>query len=505
MENSSGLLTLQSTAKRLGITKKAVLSLVDSGELKAVSIGEKVMITPNSIAALLHINDSPDFVSSDNGYQAPEELQSSLTKTDEVDSEKEVMQAVKYSGCVSALKDGRFMVQTYLTGGKREGIKSKSFRDEAEANEYLRKRLNELNSVVAPVSQSPAPTYSPSPYGSSYTQMTFEQYALSYLKKGGTGRVSSMTLENYRRAFVPINKLIGKRPIAELTKDDLIKAFSKLCTQVSDSAVQKAYTATKLLLQTAFDEGDVPFDFTRRWKRPKSRIPQKPKESPTFSDDDLRILFEKSKEWGPELYAQITLLACTGMRPEEIRALEWIDFDEVKKTISIRQAAVHVFDPVKTMDKQPKSREEISVTKSAYSRRTLHLSDIAVQALKEWRRELRSRKNWAQAHSSFIFPNRDGDFKTSAGFESVLKRFRRKYNLDYMGLHFYKFRHTMCTNLVLDGQPIPVIQRIMGDNTTDMILKTYAHVSEEKALKSSEDYYKRMNETHSQIAFSSTP
>lgn len=502
MNNESGLLTLQSTAKRLGITKKDVLSLVDSGELKAVSIGEKTLITPSSIAALLHINEAGNFVSSDNGYPQSEELQSSLTKTDEVDSEKEVMQAVKYSGCVSALKDGRYMVQTYLTGGKREGIKSKSFRDEVEANEYLRKRLIELNGTVL---QSPSSTYSPFPVGSSYTQMTFEQYAIGYLKKGGSGRASSMTLENYRRAFVPINKLIGKRPIAELTKDDLIKAFSKLCAQVSDSAIQRAYTATKLLLQTAFDEGDVPFDITRRWKKPKSRIPQKPKESPTFSDDDLKVLFEKSKEWGPELYAQITLLACTGMRPEEIRALEWIDFDDTKKTISIRQAAVHVFDPVKTMDKQPKSREEISVTKSAYSRRTLPLSDIAVQALNEWRRELGSRNNWAQAHSSFIFPNREGNFKSSAGFESVLKRFRRKYNLDYMGLHFYKFRHTMCTNLVLDGQPIPVIQRIMGDNTTDMILKTYAHVSEEKALKSSEDYYKRMNEAHSQIAFSSTP
>ena len=500
MENSSGLLTLQSTAKRLGITKKGVLSLVESGELKAVTIGEKTLITPSSIAALLHINDSPNFVSSDNGYPQSEELQSSLTKIDEVDSEKEVMQAVKYSGCVSALKDGRFMVQTYLTGGKREGIKSKSFRDEVEANEYLRKRLNELNSVIAPVPRSPLSTYSPSPYGSSYTEMTFEQYAIGYLKKGGSGRASSMTLENYRRGLRLLNDYIGKKPIAELTRDDLTKAFSKLCLQYSDAVLQKTYSATKMLLQTAFDEGDIPQDVTRRWVKPKSRKPQKQKDSPTFSDDDLKVLFEKSKEWSLELYAQITLLACTGMRPEEIRALEWADFDDKQKTISIHQAVVHDFDPVKTMDKQPKSRDKISVTKSAYSRRILPLSDIAVQALKEWRQELRLRKNWAQAHSSFIFPNREGSFKSSAGFESVLKRFRRHYNLDYMGLHFYKFRHTMCTNLVLDGQSIPVIQRIMGDNTTDMIMRTYAHVSQENALKSTEDYYKRMNETHTQIA-----
>lgn len=495
---NDGLLTLQRAAKELGITKKDVLALVDRGEIKSVQTGEKTLITPSSVAALLHINDSPDFVSSDNGNFVPNDLESSLTKKNKVDGEMEMIQAMKYSGCVSTLKDGRFMVQTYLTGGKREGIKSKSFRDELEAQEYLRKRLNELNGIT-PSQQLSSPQ---SPSDSLYTKMTFEQYAINYLKKGGSGRASSMTLENYRRAFVPINKLIGKKPIAELTRDDLTKAFSKLCVQYSDAVLQKTYSTTKMLLQTAFDEKDIPIDITRRWVRPKSRKPQKDNKPPIFSNDDLQILFEKSKEWSQELYTQITLFACTGMRPEEIRALEWADFDDKQKTISIHQAVVHDFDPVKTMDKQPKSRDKISVTKSAYSRRTLPLSDIAVQALKEWRQELRLRKNWAQAHSSFIFPNREGSFKNSAGFESVLKRFRRKYNLDYMGLHFYKFRHTMCTNLVLAGLPVKVIQRIMGDNTTDMILKTYAHVSQENALKSSEDYYKKMNDEHTKIAVS---
>ena len=37
----------------------------------------------------------------------------------------------------------------------------------------------------------------------------------------------------------------------------------------------------------------------------------------------------------------------------------------------------------------------------------------------------------------------------------------------------------MCTRLILSGQPISVIQRIMGDNTPDIIMKIYTHVNSE--------------------------
>ena len=69
-----------------------------------------------------------------------------------------------------------------------------------------------------------------------------------------------------------------------------------------------------------------------------------------------------------------------------------------------------------------------------------------------------------------------------------------------MGVVFYKFRHTMCTRLILDGQPIPVIQRIMGDNTTDVIMKIYTHVNEEMALKATTGFYDNLNKKHADIA-----
>ena len=54
---------------------------------------------------------------------------------------------------------------------------------------------------------------------------------------------------------------------------------------------------------------------------------------------------------------------------------------------------------------------------------------------------------------------------------------------------FYKFRHTMCTRLALDRQPISIIQRVLGDNSPDVITRVYTHVNANDALRAMEDFF----------------
>lgn len=58
----------------------------------------------------------------------------------------------------------------------------------------------------------------------------------------------------------------------------------------------------------------------------------------------------------------------------------------------------------------------------------------------------------------------------------------------------------MCTRLILDKQPIPVVQRLLGDNTPDMVLKVYTHVSHKMAQKSAEEFYTELNKKHIDMA-----
>ena len=56
----------------------------------------------------------------------------------------------------------------------------------------------------------------------------------------------------------------------------------------------------------------------------------------------------------------------------------------------------------------------------------------------------------------------------------------------------YRFRHTVCTELLLNRVDLKSVQIIMGDSTSDVILKYYANVERDKVLKSNTILKNRM-------------
>ena len=129
--------------------------------------------------------------------------------------------------------------------------------------------------------------------------------------------------------------------------------------------------------------------------------------------------------------------------------------------------------------------------------RTLRLSDLAVKALLEWKKYLSKSRNRKKANSPYIFPNQKGNFKSETSCQSIIQRYRAEFHLE--GVTYYKFRHTMCTRLILAKQPLSVIQRIMGDNTIDVIMKVYTHVDAEMAMKATEGFYDDLNKKHANM------
>lgn len=194
-----------------------------------------------------------------------------------------------------------------------------------------------------------------------------------------------------------------------------------------------------------------------------------------------------------------TVFECTGMRPGELRALEWSKFNPKTKTIRINQAITTEYEEIKDIKKTPKSKEVLSATKSEYGVRTLPLSDIAVEALLAWEKRLRRSRNKLKANSIFMFPTKTGGFRTESASQSMLQRYRARFELEDMEVTFYKFRHTMCTRLALAGYSVQVIQRILGDNTPDVIIKIYTHVNEQMALEAAKEFYDDMNRRHTKM------
>lgn len=492
---SNLLMSVPSAAKKLGVPKKAVLSMIDTGVLVGIAAAGDTYVTTQSIESLAGQNSTVDSGQHPSGYPEPQEVSCLLTKNDVVVEPEKAGAGMIYKGYISALKDGRFMVQIDLgktPDGKRKR-ESKSFKAQKEADAYLAKRLQELNGVQV-VSTPFVPAQPMASLAlSQYTQLTFEEYAVKILNEG-VGKATTRTIEGHRLGIRPMVELIGHKKMVDLTTQDLKKAFEVIRYKYLKSNVTRSFNITRLMIQTAFENGEIPTDIIGKMKCPTSKKPIETEKFPTYSEEEIATLLKTSREYSLELYTMFALLECTGMRPGEMRGLEWSVFDAEKKTIRIKQAATVQFEKLESIRRQAKAKDIISVPKSAYSVRTLRLSDLAVKALLEWNKYLSKSRNQKRAESPYIFPNAKGNFKSETSCQSIIQRYRAEFHLE--GVTFYKFRHTMCTRLILSGQPISVIQRIMGDNTTDVIMKVYTHVNAEMAMKATEGFYDELNKRH---------
>ena len=323
------------------------------------------------------------------------------------------------------------------------------------------------------------------PPNTSCSALTFEQYAIKQLNRG-VRKAKSRSIDNYRCGLSMAASILGGIPIAEIGEEDLRRAFRKLSAQYAKSSLKLAYQATRSLMRQACDLGDIPSDPTRKWEMPKSTKPVKQKGERIYTNGQIEKILQASREYDQELYTMLAVLECTGMRPGEMLALEWESFDEKARTIHIYQTVTFEFGTIQTLGKSARRKSVLSVPKSEYSVRTLCLSDTAVRALVEWRKALRAQKRSARSRSAFIFPGQRGQFRALSGAEKKLQNFRAACGLE--DVTFYKFRHTMCTRLVLAGQPLSIVQRIMGDNSPDVVTRVYTHVGADQALRAMEDY-----------------
>lgn len=486
------LLPVQTVAAELGITEAGVNELIASGMLPSFTVDGSVRI---SIQALVNMLDFSPALSGQHasGQSAEEELYCRPDFEREVDSMKR-----EYTGSVSALKDGRFMAQVVVgwdADGKRIR-KSAGFKDRESAEKYVEEKVRILKSggnyddILIPATAT-----TPEVVGT-YTDKTFEEYSVDVLNSG-VGRATPRTTEGYRISLSPIIKEIGKNKMVEIDKDTIKPLFSRLSYKYNNASLKKSFRTTKKIFDIAVENGDIPNDFFSKLQCPRSQKPVKDERTP-YSTEDRQAIMKYSREYENKvLYTMFAILDCTGMRPSELRALEWSAFDERAKKMHIYQAVTKTYEKIESITKKPKDIEIISTTKSIYSKRKLTLTDMAVAALLEWRKELDTMPR-AMRDSKYIFPSKDGSFKSESSVISLIHRFEKKYGIEDLNITLYRFRHTFCTNLVLSGYPIAVVQRLMGDNTADVIMKVYTHVSNEQADIVSKAFYENLNQQYIQ-------
>lgn len=460
-------LTIQEVARELRLTKNDIVSLVENNQLRAELIANKYRF---------RVIDVERFILGETTGE--KEIDAvSLYKQQEINTYNKVG-GKKVIGSI-AESDGRFIVQFSL-GKKPDGSRkreSKTFKSREMAEEYKKNRAEELNRSVT---------------NKQFGEYKFKEYAEYYLNTNIYG-AKTRTIAGYSAEIKAVNDLIGHIVIKELTESDIRTSFEKLSNTYKNNVLSKKWTVTRMILRFATTSGHIGKNPTEFLKKPKSKIfDTKDKESKAYTEEELNRIFQATSI-DKEIDAMFRVLQSTGMRPGELRALRWKDYNVKDKTIKIISAATRDYLLGEDILDIKKYREIISSTKSIHSVRTLNLSDTAIKALDTWRDHLLNNENKEKCNSIYVFPGPNGDFMKEKSFNSKIYKFRKKHELDDIGVTPYRFRHTLCTNLVRIGTPEQIILQILGDSTHNLITRVYSHISRKDTEEHSQKLFDSMD------------
>jgi len=274
-------------------------------------------------------------------------------------------------------------------------------------------------------------------------------------------RVRPSTIENYELNVARITPYLGDLPLTRLNPPKIQDAYDRLSDSgLSKHSVLQVHRTLHRSLQHAFNWGLIP-------RNPATAtMPPRPEKRQTTALElgELQGLFAAAR--GHRMFPFWVLMGTTGLRFGEALGLRWRDVHLEERRVVVRQQLGRrkgrglVFGPLKT----------------AGSRRTVLLTDVAVAALQAHRHkqlgDSETVADWCE--SGLVFTNgRGGPLEPSVP-GSNLKRIMRAAALPRIRVH--DLRHTTVTVLLVAGVHPKVVQDLLGHRTIVVTMDTYSHV-----------------------------
>lgn len=217
------------------------------------------------------------------------------------------------------------------------------------------------------------------------------------------------------------------------------------------------------LLNIAVRMDMIPVDPFTKIEMPKERRQiNKPKQ---FMDVDefrafVEVLDSQYKHINQQAYTLLRLATFTGMRTEELLALQWQHVEFNNGYISIVQA----------LGRGLNGSTYIKVPKSQTSRRTLKIDNKMLSVLAEWY-DATDYKN----DTDFVFTN-EGKTLQPLRPNKWLHDVSGKYNVA-VGLSMHKLRHTWATLALDQGASVKQVQTYLGHGDVSMTLDVYSDIT----------------------------
>ncbi len=255
---------------------------------------------------------------------------------------------------------------------------------------------------------------------------------------------------------------LGRVKLSKLTPAHVQGLYrDKLESGLSAATVQKIHAVLHKALAQALKWNMIPRNAADAVKAPRPA----PEEMHPLSPDEARKLIEAAR--GEPLEALYVLAVHTGMRQGELLALKWEDVDLNEGVIRIRRTLV-----------RSGGRIALGEPKTRGSRRTIHLTDAAVEALKSHlERQLEEIERLGDLYrdNCLVFTSQVGTLINPTN----LRRRSFARLLDKAGLpqiRFHDLRHTCATLLLTRNVHPKYVQELLGHATVAITLDTYSHV-----------------------------
>jgi integrase len=184
-----------------------------------------------------------------------------------------------------------------------------------------------------------------------------------------------------------------------------------------------------------------------------------------LSPEETRRFLQAAR--GDRLEALYALAVTTGMRQGELLALKWQDIDMENATLSVRRTLT-----------RSGGRLLLGNPKTKKSRRTIHLTEASVRALREHlSRQMEEIEQLGDLYSDegLVFTSEVGTLVNPSNlrrrsFARLLKRG------ELPTIRFHDIRHTCATLLFGRGVHPKHVQELLGHATVAITLDTYSHV-----------------------------
>ena len=236
----------------------------------------------------------------------------------------------------------------------------------------------------------------------------------------------------------------------------------------SRSALDKTLEVIRVLLQQAY-EMDLIKKNPAKTNMAKKYLPKARKPDHIYlTIFQVNAIEKEIAKSYPQYSNVIPLLAFTGLRSGELRALTWDDIDFDNATLSVN----------KSIDDDNNMKINYDDAKTEKSVRTIALDSITLSRLKQ------QQKEYSKPDCQYIFPDRDCSSPIRArNFKRrILKPALEKLDLD-SAIALHTFRHTSVYLAVLGGADILSISKRLGHASINITADTYSDLFKETDVK----------------------